>query len=238
MRWSALVVAACLSSTAAAQPAPPDKQACFDSYVTAQKRQREGALIAAREALLVCSQPACPEPVPAHCAQWLLDVDRRLPSVVIRARTSDGRDVSDAAVEVDGKPFATRLDGRAQPVDPGPHRLRLQPAEGLPVETRLVINEGEKSRLVTLTLAEPTEQPAARPAMASWIAAGVGAGALVTAGIVGASAWSARSDLESCKPYCDAGDVSAVRRRFLVADLGAAVGVVAIGLAVYWWRAR
>src|SRR5262245_15626009 len=110
-----------------AQAANQDsKQDCLDSYVQAQVRQKEGALRAAREALLVCSQPACPAPIPADCGRWLTEVDARLPSVVIAARGPDGNDRTDVTVSLDGKPLVDKLDGKALAVDPGAHVLRYE----------------------------------------------------------------------------------------------------------------
>ncbi|HEY7376702.1 MAG TPA: hypothetical protein VIF57_31375, partial [Polyangia bacterium] len=73
-------------------PAPPPESAdaakaeCLANYEAAQLARRERRLLDSRAALRVCSGAACPAAVRADCVDWLDQVARSLPSVVVTAR--------------------------------------------------------------------------------------------------------------------------------------------------------
>ncbi|WP_437627850.1 hypothetical protein [Sorangium sp. So ce1151] len=166
----ALSLAAALSLAGIDARAQPSKRACAAAYERAQGLRRDGKLIAAREALIACSQPTCPAAAVADCGPWLAEVEKSLPSVVIAARDAGGRERLDVRVFVDGRLLAAALDGKALPVDPGPHTFRYEPAGGPAVEERVLIREGEKNRAITVILgappggAPPSPRPIAAPA--------------------------------------------------------------------------
>ncbi|WP_437841834.1 hypothetical protein [Sorangium sp. So ce1153] len=165
----ALCLAAALSLAGIDARAQPSKRACAAAYERAQGLRRDGKLIAAREALIACSQPTCPAAAVADCGPWLAEVEKSLPSVVIAAREAGGRERLDVRVLVDGRLLAAALDGKALPVDPGPHTFRYEPAGGPAVEERVLIREGEKNRAITVVLgappagAPPSPRPPAAP---------------------------------------------------------------------------
>ncbi|XXX82429.1 hypothetical protein WMF30_27110 [Sorangium sp. So ce134] len=160
----ALAVAAALALTGARAHAEPHKRACAAAYERAQGLRRDGKLLAARQALIACSQPTCPAAAVADCGPWLAEVEQSLPTVVIAARDAHGRERLDVRVLVDGRLLAAALDGKALPVDPGPHTFRYEPASGPAVEERVVIREGEKNRAITVTLgASSAGAPASAP---------------------------------------------------------------------------
>jgi hypothetical protein len=143
------------------------KKACAAAYERAQGLRRDGKLLEAREALIACSQPTCPAAAVADCGPWLAEVEQSLPSVVIAAKDASGRERLDVRVLVDGRLLATVLDGKALPVNPGPHTFRYEPAAGPAVEERVVIREGEKNRAITVILGAPAAgAPAQPPALA------------------------------------------------------------------------
>ncbi|WP_437321676.1 hypothetical protein [Sorangium sp. So ce385] len=159
-----VAVAAALALTGARAHAQPHKRACAAAYERAQGLRRDGKLLAAREALIACSQPTCPAAAVADCGPWLAEVEKSLPTVVIAARDAHGRERLDVRVLVDGRPLAAALDGKALPVDPGPHTFRYEPASGPAVEERVLIREGEKNRPITVTLgASSAGAPASPP---------------------------------------------------------------------------
>ncbi|WP_438011704.1 hypothetical protein WME89_25535 [Sorangium sp. So ce321] len=164
----ALCLAAALSLAGIDARAQPSKRACAAAYERAQGLRRDGKLIAAREALIACSQPTCPAAAVADCGPWLAEVEKSLPSVVIAARDAGGRERLDVRVLVDGRLLAATLDGKALPVDPGPHTFRYEPAGGPAVEERVLIREGEKNRAITVILGSPPAgaPPSPRPIVA------------------------------------------------------------------------
>ncbi|WP_437493872.1 hypothetical protein WME75_21395 [Sorangium sp. So ce1014] len=159
----AVAVAAALALTGARARAEPHKRACAAAYERAQGLRRDGKLLAAREALIACSQPTCPAAAVADCGPWLAEVEKSLPTVVIAATDAHGRERLDVRVLVDGRLLAAALDGKALPVDPGPHTFRYQPAWGPAVEERVLIREGEKNRALTLPLGAPSAGAPASP---------------------------------------------------------------------------
>ncbi|WP_437312016.1 hypothetical protein [Sorangium sp. So ce388] len=165
----ALCLATALSLAGIDARAQPSKRACAAAYERAQGLRRDGKLIAAREALIACSQPTCPAAAVADCGPWLAEVEKSLPSVVIAAREAGGRERLDVRVLVDGRLLAAALDGKALPVDPGPHTFRYEPAGGPAVEERVLIREGEKNRAITVVLGAPPAgaPPSPRPPAAA-----------------------------------------------------------------------
>ncbi len=128
--------------------------AAYDSARAARKDQR---LREARRQFVQCAQPECPELVRRECVLGVRESDTALPTVSLRARDAEGHDLTDVLVFVDGELLTEHLSGKALPVDPGPHRFRLESRgrESVTTDEMLVV-EGEKSRVITVTF--PAEQ--------------------------------------------------------------------------------
>ena len=162
--------------------AAPDKVACIEAHEDAQKLRGENKLARAKEKLLVCAADACPSLVKLDCTKWLPEVDRDQPTFIVRAK--QGRnDIADVRVLIDGVVVAKFLDGKAIPIDPGAHTLRLERAGDEPIEQQLVVASGEKNRLVKVVFAAPAVEAPPPPAPATrgplpWILTGVHAAAV------------------------------------------------------------
>jgi hypothetical protein len=258
----ALWAATCLGSLALALagPARADKMTsdqCVSASEDGQLAKIKGRLRVAREKLLACSAAACPKVVRQDCSASLEEVDKAMPSVVFGARDGSGRDLTDVRVFVDGTERVTHLDGKAVEIDPGPHSLRFESA-GLPrYEKELLVHEGEKSRVISVTLgkieekrAPPTRSPesppptAARsPSAATWIVGGVGAAALVGAGVVGFVALNQRSSLyDRCgrAGTCEQSEVDSVYRLYDISYVSAGVGgaLLVTGVVLYFTTSK
>lgn len=225
--------------------ATKEKEACVDASERGQEARDARRLIEARALFTACAKETCPVPVRQDCGQWLGDVDKRLPSVVISARDAEGHDVVDVRVLVDGRLFQPRLDGRSVPLDPGEHVFRYEPASGAPIEERVLVREGEPTRLLTVKVAgggAPAESPPARPV--PWPTFVLGGVALLGAGSFALFASGAKSDLselrETCgrTQSCAQADVDAVDRDLLIANVSLGVGVVALAGAVWFFLQR
>lgn len=254
VRALGVAFAAAIALTGAPARAQPGKQACAAAYERAQGLRRDGKLLAAREALITCSQPSCPAAAVADCGPWLAEVEQSLPSVVIAARDASGQERLDVRVLVDGRLVAAALDGKALPVDPGLRTFRIEPAEGPAGEQRVLIREGEKNRPITVTLGAPAAGTAAgSPALAGpaapraepsvpglvWASGAVGVAGLAVFAVAGGLALSAEADLRAtCAPHCPIDEVHAVRARQVVADVGLGVGVVGLGAATWLYLTR
>lgn len=231
------------------------KQQCVSSFEDGQRLMQEGRLVAAREQLLVCAQSGCPAAVSERCAEWIASVDRDLPTLIVVARDESGHDIADGTLFVDGKVAAERLDGRAVPLDPGEHVVRVEHADSLPAEDRVVARAGEKNRLLPLVLH-------ARAATAPVAAADTGAGAppgtatpdrrrtlvlpiaLASAGVVALAssiffATSAADDEDElrarCAPACSEHDAAVIDRKNAIAGVSLAIGIVSLGAAAWFF---
>jgi hypothetical protein len=247
---SSLALALTLAAWAAGASEEDDKRVCLSTYVEAQSTRQEGKLGASQRALEKCGAQVCPGVIRNDCVRWLREVTDAMPTVVLSATGSDGRDVADVRVSIDGQPLASHLDGRPMPVDPGEHLFRFDVAAAGEVEQRVLVREGEKDRAVVGTFPRSraeTEAPSAaatssRSVPASvWVLGGVGAASfLVSAtfasiGWFGAPGWSSS---QSCRPSCSPGDVNTIKQHFVVADIAGGVAIVSLGAAAYLFFAR
>ncbi|MGZ5969407.1 MAG: hypothetical protein ACXWP4_17160, partial [Polyangiales bacterium] len=200
----ALILGEGVRPTFAAPPATvQEKKACATASEKAQSLRSEGKMIAARELLLVCARDVCPTVVRKDCSRWVAEVDEALPTIVVAAKDEAGHDVTEAKVFVDDQLFADSLDGKAQPIDPGAHVVRLE-RQGKQITEKVLVREGEKNRIVLIHLGPPpkpvdsTPPPPARTIPAeTWIFGGIGVVGLVGFVGFGLSAKSQASDLRS-----------------------------------------
>jgi hypothetical protein len=225
-----------------APPSPPSpeeatKAACLRSYETSQVHRQRQELRAARQDLLVCASDACPGVARADCVEWLAEVNAATPTVVFEARGADGP-VFDVSVKIDGAQLVTQLDGHPVEVDPGVHTFTFEHSGNPPIEQRVIIRAGEKSRSVAADWAPKAPAgavekiPMERPVPASvFIVGGVGAGlGLATFGVGAIWGDIKKNQIQStnCAPFCSANDVHTVRTLYAVADVGLGVAVAAV----------
>ena len=173
-----------------------DMAACQDSYVAGQRHYKlEHDFLGAREQLLLCAK-TCPDELRASCGQWLTEIGRELPSIVVKAKDGGGHDVLDAVIEVDGKAASGALDGTPIDLNPGEHTIRvLRPRRPAAQET-VVLHPGERLRVVEVWT-EPREAisvPMHRPIpLGAFILAGVSAASLASFGVFAAwTTWGVR----------------------------------------------
>ncbi len=238
---------------------------CAEQAERGQVLRDELRLVDARALLVACAQRECPGVVRASCTEWLTDVDRRIPSIVVNSKDGDGHDVTGGRLLLDGAIVAESNEARAIRVDPGPHALRYEATGFDPASEQLVLREGEGVRVVTLHLVRPA--PAARdpapppttspapllspPPLASekkpagraispavYALGGVSLAALGAFAYLGLTGASEYRDLDrQCAPHCADAQISAVRTRFLVADIALVVSLLSAGgaAAFYIW---
>jgi hypothetical protein len=245
------LVAACvaLGMLSAGEARAQNKQACVNAYEDAQYLRKDRKLRDARQRLLVCAQSECPTAVRNDCTGWLAEVDKSLPSIVFGATDGAGKELVDVKVTMDGAEVATKLDGGAVPVDPGPHVFRFSRAGAADVEESVVVKEGEKNRIITarfkdetkpspVTPVTPAPEAGGRSLALPIILTGVGVAGIAGAIIVGAGAKSDADDLRNtCAPRCAHSAVDDVKTKLLVSDIFLGVGVVSLGLATYFFIA-
>jgi hypothetical protein len=216
-------------------------EACVRAADEGQDARARGALLRAHESFAACATATCPKPLRADCTTWLGEVERDTPSVVVGVKDRSGADALDGRVMIDGV-RVPRLDGAPIPVDPGPHTFRFERPGAAGVERAVVVRTGERNRLVVERLGEaPTPRPGPEPRprsglpTATWIFGGIGAAGLLGFGALGIAGLSEKSRLRSsCSPSCTDAQVSTLRGLYIGADVALGVGVLALGLAVYF----
>jgi hypothetical protein len=237
-------------AVAQAQPKVTAQQ-CNSAYESAQVSRKARKLRAARQDLLLCSQSQCPGPIAADCGPWLREVESALPSVVVVARDASGADVTALKVSVDGAVLASHLTGEPIDVDPGEHTFVFEPEHGAKVEQKLLVNVGEKHRIVQVAVrSEPpaplppgpvpikdTPHPADEERHGSFVP-GIVVGVVGVASLAASlglyfNAKSAADGLRAtCAPNCNPSDVDALRTKGIASDVTFGVGVAGIGTGV------
>jgi hypothetical protein len=221
----------------ASKPDPNSKAAaCIAALDNAQGSRASRKLLDARTSYVACSHEACPDMVRDDCSKGLREVDEALPTLVLSASV-DGKDATDASVILDGERLTQGLDGRAIPVDPGPHLARFERPGSAVVEVKVVAREGEKNRLVNGTFVVPRSQNGIRtegqhfPVVPVAFAA-TGALALGGAFIETLSMTSRANDLgKECAPACPQSDRDALSDRLVLRNVALGVGLGALAVA-------
>ncbi len=240
------------SKPSPATPAPATGEAsrveCFTRHEEAQVARRQGRLLEARSGLRICSRASCPSAIRGDCVDWLDQVGRSLPSVVVTARAR-GSDITNVKVLIDGKLMTERLSGTAIELDPGEHRFRFVTPQWPAIERTVLVSEGVKERPIDVEFAPPL--PAAAAAGASpkanrrrglqppnrfdYVVGGIGAASLATSAFFGGwGVWLYNEYRDDCFPVCDAEDTSAVKNRLLVADV--ALGLAAVSSVILYFH--
>jgi hypothetical protein len=226
------------------------KQQCVSASEKGQQLKNAGKLEAARAELQICSRAECPKLIQQDCTEWMKDILNILPSVVPGAKDRKGRDLVDVKVSIDGKVATETLDGKAVNVDPGVHVFRFEGKGMAPVEEQVVIRQGEKNRILTITLGAADEKdkpppppppppPSTKssPPIAAFIVGGVGLVALGVGGYIVLDANTDASDLrETCAPQCKEEDVKSIEDRRLIGGITAGVGgaLLVVGVILFF----
>lgn len=198
----------------------------------------------ARTALAQCTTSACPAVIRTQCADWLADLEARMPTIVLGARDVAGHDIARVRVMFDGRELTTVLDGRPVEVDPGSHRLRFDAEGHRGLEMDLVVRTGEKNRLVSAVLEPehpsppgPAEDAPTKRSLVLPIVAGSFAAAFFTADA--ALVLSATSDLHALERSpcartrtCDPDDIDSVQTRLDVSKVFLLLSALSAGVCV------
>lgn len=197
----------------------------------------------------MCSRDPCPAGLQGDCSEWLGEVQRLQPSIVVVAKDEAGHELTDVRVFVDGKLAAPRLDGRSLAIDPGDRDLRFEAAGHGSVSQHILVREGQKAREVAIRLRRleapasdvhasapsgdrradaPKAEDGSKARWPVWLAGGVSVVALGTFAGFGIAGISQRTDLlATCNHACADADKESVDRKFLVADVALGVAVIA-----------
>ena len=224
-----------LLSLLAPRIAVADQPACITAYEQTQTLRKDGKPVAAKAQAQICAQTTCPALLTKDCSKWVTELDAVIPTVILDPRAPTGGLRADVRVKIDGVLLNDKIDGRAIPVEPGAHTFSFEAEGALPVEQAVALKDGEKAKKITVTMQPaPAPKVVERPIpLGVWIFGGGSVVALAVGAGFGISGLGKKSDLDACKPHCNAGDVDSLNTRFTVADLALGAGVVAGAAAVY-----
>lgn len=227
-----------ITAIAHAPAARADNDACYASYESAQQLRNSGDLVAAREQLRVCADPACPAAVTTDCGPWLNAVEASISTVTFVVHDEKGADLDAVSVKMDGREIVSKIDGKAVPVNPGIHTFTFSAEGRNGDEKKITVHEGEKARAieVTLTLVGSVLGPKTGEgtkgknlAVPFGVVLGIGVVGIGMWGVFGGLGLAAKSDAEeTCAPNCTDDDVSGIKTNFLVADVSLGVGAAAL----------
>lgn len=221
--------------------AEPTTERCLSAYEQGQRLRKKQQLKKSRSELLICARAPCPVAFRDECSTWFDEVDKLVPSVIIRVHGAPAR--APIRVVIDGAEAGEASDGTPIELDPGEHDIWLD-AKGQPtVKQHISIAEGEKLRVVSFVWAElsgrPTEYSSKpsplKPTLTPWIFAGLGLVSLGSFAYFGITGLSQRSSLDECDSFCRQQDIDSTRRRFLIADVSLGLSALSFGVATILW---
>lgn len=164
MRGPTYAFFCCISLLATTSPVwAGEKEACLAASDQGQRSRASGKLTEAKEKFAICAREVCPPVVRQDCAGWQDEVAKSLPTVNVGVRDQDGHDLLDVRISVDGQLVTEHLDGKSFPVDPGTHVFRAEDGTHPPVEERVLVKEGEKSRSINLRIVTTPVKSVATP---------------------------------------------------------------------------
>jgi len=215
----------------AASHVSPVVEACVEHHTDAQELRMAGKLLESRAELRQCAAEACPALLQRDCVGWLDQIEPQIPSLTFRV-TVGGKSWSDMEVFIDGALANEPSMGKAIDLDPGPHTVRVLVAGLAPFEERVILNEGERYRMIEVPLAAPARKPPEmhRPVpLATYVLGGVAVAGAVSGAIWAAQSVTLRDELEhTCAPACSEGRVDELRTRALLADISWGVSALSL----------
>ena len=260
-RFVIALIAAVVVLFAARASFAATKDECLEAHGRGQVERDKGQVVRARHTFTACAQSTCPTLVQSDCSRMSEELSHLIPTVTFVARDSNGADMPTTSVLVDDVLVATRLDdGKAYELDPGKHAIRYA-HESDETTLRVVLNQGEKGRVLTATFPSPTlplasspppapaarvaapraalslDAPEPKRAMLPLGVAGIGAAAVATGAIIALVELArvpSRCELSSYECAAAPGDPMFAEAKSSVsrANTGVAIGVVGAAVLV------
>jgi hypothetical protein len=249
-RWpivaGGLVVGAFSPLCTAARPAAaqesgaPTRQECVTMHEKGQELRKQSKLLQTRKILRACSNEICPGLIREDCTGWLEELERAMPSLSFEI-VLDNKDITDAKITEGDKVVTESITGMAYEMDPGVHKFKVEVAGHDPIETTVVVREGEKNRVIRVdftpppALGGPPPKPTGpRPIPSStWVFGGLAVAAAGVGTTFGLLARGKKSDLDKlgCSPFCTDSQVSSMKTMALAADIDFGAAIVFAGVA-------
>jgi hypothetical protein len=147
------------------------KKRCASAFADAQRLMRTGRLLEAKDHLVLCGGPRCPQVMHSDCQGLLFTVETSLSTVLFKVdlqgpATLETDPSHDVRIAVDGRepvPF----DGKAMALDPGAHDFTFTAHGFQPATRHIVVSDGEMLRREKVTLSPSLVSPrVATPSLA------------------------------------------------------------------------
>ncbi|MFO0618644.1 MAG: hypothetical protein U0414_38990 [Polyangiaceae bacterium] len=227
---------------------------CASKAEEGQTLRDQSKFIEAREDFARCARDTCPSVVRKDCNGWVADMDAKIPTVVFAVKDPHGNDVADVSATIGGATIA--LSGKAVPMNPGSAHVTFD-AKGIGTgEVDVVVREGEKARIVEVTVGKADRPksgdgaPGAKPADAvetrtptafvvtPWVMAGLSAASLATFGALQGIARGELSDIEAgcgATRTCAPEVIDPVQTKFTASAVLFGVSIATLATAVGLW---
>jgi hypothetical protein len=241
MKRGGLALVGLLATVAAiAHPSHAEEiDACIAAADKGQDLRDTHKLVEALEEFRKCAAASCPAVVQKGCSKWADEAEQDIPTVVLSAKDGAGNDLFDVSVLVDGTPFADKLEGVAQPIDPGAHVFRFVRRDGTVAEKQLLISEGRRNRVISATFGSPMGSSGRDRALpkttpwrsAGWVTLGVGIAGLAIGAIFTGLTLSDKNAADcsaggACTRY---GEISSAKVTAVASGVGYVGGAVLVG---------
>jgi hypothetical protein len=163
-----LSIGACAAATllgAAPAMGKDTKRVCtpaYGAYKSALGDEKAGHFREARESLQTCMQSTCAGLVP-KCQALYDKVGSEMPSIVLGFTDESGAPRADVQVRMDGALLASRLDGKAVPVEEGMHEFSFSTDKGVLATQKVMIFDGQRNRIISVSMRSPGIAPDTTP---------------------------------------------------------------------------
>jgi len=234
-----------------ARPARADVTSCSSAHESGQEASHSGKLRKAVEAFTACaSDDACPDVIRKDCISLRDEATAALPTVTF-AVTDGIHEMTGVRVLSDDEMLAEGIDGRAVPLDPGRHHLKVLLPQGRVVSSEILLHEGEKNRLITVQTSDPSRAlagdtgatgPSARGGRelppAFWLASALSLSSVAVGTTFALLGHGQEQDVVACSPRCAPAlhsNLDRARNDYLIANISFGVaGASAITAVVFY----
>jgi hypothetical protein len=160
---------------------PESVNACVDKYKSGLENEQAGKLKQARELFIGCAKASCGSPLRDECTTRFTQLSTDIPSIVPVVTDDAGNPQTDVEFRVDGERLTSSLDGHAFLLDPGVREFSFSREGRVFATQRLMIVQGQRNRLVSVSTQSAGETTTKRPAKVKKPAASVAVAAATEA---------------------------------------------------------
>ncbi len=152
LRAGAALAAVMVLTAPGSSAAARENKACMTAYKRGTQLTKDAKFHLAKEAMTACTKLTCSAALRKECMSKVDQLNLDAPTLVPEVTDDRGRPVTDVRIMMDGKPWVTKVDGRAMPVDPGLHVFTFESRGVVFAKERMVILQGQRNRPISASL--------------------------------------------------------------------------------------